>query len=336
LDKLDPGEVSYIAFPGDQSGEAAGWFTGGMAALYSMLSFGAPNQALVDRVGIELSHGQGRPSVVRFVTADPRTSVRVFFGENAQPPTSDAFYNPPGEPGVSVADLSRLPEVTLVSDEGGVSVRWTRGGIYVQEIRPFNIAPLVGIEAPVMDWLQNVSDTWVVAEAKRLVESRTSWCQVVAAGLIARHVEPPRGVAAREAVGRLLHGEVDPIVAAPRAWARTLTRAQLQTIEDLALSEVDVIQLDLQELLPAVHENREGWQQRWHRLCQRRDELEDVRLILHEANADHVLSDALLDIDQEGEALRLSVPWTTALEDERATRVAAGDPFAWWGAGELA
>jgi hypothetical protein len=326
----EPGDVVELTLPTDQAGEARS-LVAGLVAVYLASPFSAvPDLShLPDRVGIHLELGSGRPSLVRLATTEPDDTLRVLPAHGGPVPEA-ALYVPPDEPGVLAIDLSRFPQVTVMSERGGVSVRLSGQRLTVQEIR-FRIEPLATVTAPLGTWLELVTDQWLVDEAALLATRQNSWTTVVTAGLIARHVDAARGESAEAAWGRFLRGEADPLLAAPRRWARGLGGPEKRTISDLALAETDVLHRELEDVGASVHEGLEGWEAQWRRLCARRDDLESVRLVLHEANADEALSDALLDVDRAGEALRLSVPWSAAVADERAHRVGLLNPFAWWG-----
>jgi len=49
----------------------------------------------------------------------------------------------------------------------------TKDGIYIQEIRAFQIEPLAAVDATVEEWLREVRDPWVVGEASKLMAGRT-------------------------------------------------------------------------------------------------------------------------------------------------------------------
>ncbi len=333
LEGVELGEQVEVPWPAGAPGEAQSLATIGvtLAALYSSMGFSAVADAVTARAGLFLERGRDAAHVLR-VTSDSERRLDLRVG-NVDPTTAAAaVYRPADEPGVLLLDLRRLDIAAVFGPTGGLVVRVSDSGVQIAHVSaPLTIESLAPIEAPVEQWAQAAGDAWVSEQVAAQLSYRSTWSTGVAAGMVARLVEPASGAGARAALQKLLRGEVDPAVAAPRQWARQLTDAEVRTLNDLALAKVDVLHREIDALADDVHEDRPHWRERWRRLCHHRDDVENVRVLLHEAGRAEVLNEALLDLDRAGESLRLSVPWTDDLADERARRVASADPLAWWG-----
>jgi hypothetical protein len=333
LSDFDTMDEAHVAWPTDRPGEAQSSLTVGLtlAVVYGSLGFAAVARDLARQSGIGIERERDDGRILRFV-APPGETLEVRVPPGASEQATAGVYHPPDEPGVVVVDLRQSPRLALMGQEGGLVVHTGETGLDLASVAPASpLEPLAPIESPVSVWLPLIED----ASARDLVGERirtpSSWAYAVSAGIIARLVEPDSGIAARQAVERLLRGEIDPLMAGPRLWAQALTDAERHTLRDLALAEVDAIDQEIRDLAEAVHADAPGWPARWISLCHRRDDLEGVRLLLAETGAVDALEAALRDVDREGELLRLSTPSSADLIDERARRVGLTAPLAWWG-----
>jgi hypothetical protein len=198
------------------------------------------------------------------------------------------------------------------------------------EIEPFAEFPDPGIAG----WLRDSHDAWLRERVTQKLAVRCGWTNVVAAGMVAR-LEEPTAAEARAQVADLLAGRPSPLhVVAPRQWARTWTGAQVRTARDFAWAEVDVLHKDFDDL------RHEAWYAEdptravrlWREACARRDDLEGVRLLLHEAGNDD-LAFALECLDADARLAEMTVP--VHAQTERQRRAWLRDPFAWWGNGPV-
>ena len=185
--------------------------------------------------------------------------------------------------------------------------------------------------APLETWRPLVADAdWALLAAPPSGTQPPRWKDVVIAGRLARLVRPAD---AGSALRALLAGDrtTDGSTLA-RTWLRTLTPLQRAAIERFAVVQAR----PLADNLGHAHERLEPYDEPpfrgWH-LFHLRDDLEGVRVLLREADADAgaVLAAVLDDIDAVGRALRFSWPPNMDTHDERLQRVAEADPAAWWG-----
>lgn len=247
----------------------------------------------------------------------------------------------PDDPGIAVIDTRRLRDFIVYSARGAVHVVATPSTIIVRlwlpsrsaQVVPF-VPPLADIEAPLEEWLAALDDYWLKQEVRSKIRVGGTWMVAVGAGMLTSLHEPAD---ARAASARLLAGQPDTVHAAPRRWARSLEAAERETLVDLALAEIDILHRAIDELQAKLDaaQPRAGWRHDWEALCTRRDDLECVRILLHEAGAADRVHDALRQLDRAGWHLRLAVPQPDAGAGERRRRVTARDPEAWWGAPDL-
>lgn len=135
---------------------------------------------------------------------------------------------------------------------------------------------------------------------------------------------------ARSWIDDLNRATVDPLLAGPRRWVRSLSRDQSTTMEDLSLAEVEAVHQDIEAISTDVDDDMPGWTEEWRDVCHRRDDLECVLVLLDEIDRAQELRRSLTILDKEGNLLRLSVPANSLSEDERARRAALKNPGAWW------
>lgn len=203
-----------------------------------------------------------------------------------------------------------------------------------------SLAPVSAWPAPPLDhWIGPMTDEWLQSTVARALPGADAWTRTALAGAIARlTATAPPDVADAAGVGPLEAGSplallrrvsASPAVAGPRSWARSLGRAELASIEEHARRRAIALEHDLDDLQALIPTEGGDAREAWTRLCLRRDDLEGVRVLLHEAGAGERLDEALRDTDRAGRSLRLTLSVT--VDDERLRRVALGDPGAWWG-----
>lgn len=184
---------------------------------------------------------------------------------------------------------------------------------------------------PIEDWMSPMNDTWLQEMVTRTLPAADTWTRTALAGTITRLAEPvaldqsPRDMAA------LLARVAASPAMQPRAWARTLDPHALDAIEQHALRRAMALAGDLEDLQVVLPRDADDARDAWTRLCHRRDDIEGVRLLLHEAGSGATLDAALRDTDRAGRSARVNLGAEVETADERLRRVALGDPGAWWG-----
>lgn len=183
---------------------------------------------------------------------------------------------------------------------------------------------------PVEEWTVNTHDAWMQEQLGQALAA-DAWARTSLAGQLARLCEPDAAdVAALIASGRL-QDLVSDAELAPRRWARTLDTASIRALEQQAVRRAEALGDDLTDLFDTLSADLSEASVSWRRLCHRRDDIESVRVLLHEAGAVDRLDAALESADRTGRAIRINLHAAIAADDERLRRVALGDPAAWWG-----
>ena len=148
------------------------------------------------------------------------------------------------------------------------------------------------------------------------VQQRSRWDDTLAAGRIARGVEP---------------GASQASTIAARRWTRGLTADQRTLIERFAIVHAQGIAARLDRLQAHFGPADASLDLAWQALCWDRDDAEGIRVLLREAGAGHALTAALRALDEAGRAVRFSWPSDVDVHDERLQRISESDPGAWWG-----
>jgi hypothetical protein len=231
---------------------------------------------------------------------------------------------------------------------------WDRSEVYPL-VASLALEPLAPIPAPEFEmWLADCRDSWLAGELEALVSAGDDWSLAVASGAFVRLMEPaavgqglvvrrldpggwppstraPSATAASQRVEALLRGEVDETLARPRRWIRGLTPEQIRTVEQLALAEADRLMEALDEVVEATESATTDWSSEWVALCQSREDLEGVRVLLTEVGRHEALGRALATLDREGRRTSLGIPLARVPADEKLSRAHRIDPDAWWG-----
>ena len=149
-----------------------------------------------------------------------------------------------------------------------------------------------------------------------VVPTRSRWDETLAAGRIARAMEPGASQAA---------------TIAARRWTRGLTADQRTLIERFAIVRAHDIAARLDRLQTHVGPADASLDLAWQALCWDRDDVDGIRVLLREAGAGQALTAALRAVDEAGRAVRFSWPSDVDVHDERLQRISEADPGAWWG-----
>lgn len=173
-------------------------------------------------------------------------------------------------------------------------------------------------------------DPWLFAEVTERANLDDPWNNTVIVGMCARLVEGPIEWT-REVVRKIMveHKPVEEL-AFPRRWARKLTKRQLDTIESFTMASIDMAHALLDTIEDNMDCDNEGWWMDILRLCQEREELECVDLLLREAGRTRIRS-CLEALDREGSRLVASIPVRHTFDDELLRRSAQREQdLAWW------
>ena len=149
-----------------------------------------------------------------------------------------------------------------------------------------------------------------------VVRPPSRWTETLAAGRIARAIEP---------------GATQAATIAMRRWPRTLTADQRALIERFAIVQVRGIAARLDRLQTHFGPADASLDLAWQALCWDRDDVEGIRVLLREARAGEALTSALRAVDEAGRAVRFSWPTEVDVHDERLQLISEADPGAWWG-----
>ena len=187
---------------------------------------------------------------------------------------------------------------------------------------------------PLEEWIVSSRDKWMLGEVHEGVGA-DAWKRTSLAGQLARLSESDTmDVAALIAAGRL-QDLVSAVELAPRRWARSLDAASKAALEQQAVRRAEALGDDLEDLFDTLSADMSEASLAWRRLCHRRDDIENVRVLLREGNVGVDLEKALESADRTGRAVRINLDRTVSAADERLRRVALGDPSAWWGSTDL-
>lgn len=189
---------------------------------------------------------------------------------------------------------------------------------------------------PIEDWIPNMHDTWLQSMVERTLPAADTWARTALAGQITRLAEHDAvAAAATSAASGSVAAMLDRLGSSsamkPRAWARTLDADTLDAMEQHALRRAASLEGELDDLFVVLPRDADAARTEWTRLCHRRDDIESVRVLLHEAGAGTSLDGVLRRTDRAGRSARINLGPDVVTDDERLRRVALGDPGAWWG-----
>lgn len=192
------------------------------------------------------------------------------------------------------------------------------------------VEPLVGVVAPLSEWLADSDDAWLVRHLETAVQSESAWSQASAAGTIARleSIAPAR---VSSVIQQLLQGAADEREHRVWDWAVALSVAQRQTLLDLLGAEVSMVQSLLDELESSVAPDDDSWLATLSEVLHRRDDVESVAGLLAHAGDAAAVADLVAPLDARGEVFVRALPPLAGLrDDERLRRAAVATTDAWW------
>ncbi len=328
------GDSAELSWPTSDTSQAlgAGVARATFAAMLAVRFVNVPFAAVSDPAlgGFQLNVSQTSTRVLK-VSAPKDAIIQLFALQGVHRP-GETTYSPPEDPGTIYIDSARLPGLIVRAGEAGLAIGATDQSLELLELlKPIELSPLARLEPPVIDWVQQLNDSWLVGQIKARVDARNSWSRVVAAGMLARLPIPATTANARAWVDNLAAGRPDPVLAEPRRWVRTLNEQQTRSVEQESIAEVDALHDAVEMVAINVDSDSAHWREEWRNLCHRRDDVECVLVLLDEIGKAVNLRDSLVSLDREGDLLRLSVPLGTLENDERARRTALKNPGAWWG-----
>jgi hypothetical protein len=271
------------------------------------------DQAEEDRRILKVSCASGAPAIVRVLPP---------LGPTA-PPDQKAWARDPEDLATVLLDVrpwvSSGGAVLLPGGDGLLITIGEDGRLRLTEVVAGGPrTPPVEIAAPVASWLSDEHPPWL----RRAVETRlgqpSPWRQAAAVGLVARLAAPLRAAPAAADL------------AGPRRWVRGLGPGQLDALELLLRTEVERLLLAAADLARTMACDDRGWRSALVELCQGRDDVEGVRILLNEAGAGAALAGAIRDLDDAGARLVRSLPVRLRIDDARLREVRALDEAAWW------
>jgi hypothetical protein len=262
------------------------------------------------------------PEVVRF-EAGPDVTLTVL----SQSGESDALWQ--AGAGIVYANLSGSGALALEGPPGRAIVLLAEeAGLAVIEcIRPLE-SEAARLVIPVEDWLEG-TDAWLQARVRERRGLDDPWEDVACAGMLARLVQLDPA-ATRATVEAHLMGRPDPVLSRPRAWIRGHGTELARELEGLAVSRIEELLQVLEALDDPLEPSDPAWRRDLLLLCQGRDDLEGVRLLMEEAGAAGPLGSVVAALDRKAGPFVRSLPAHVGFDDEQIRRAAALDPEAWW------
>jgi hypothetical protein len=270
-------------------------------------------------------------------TYDPATQRMTFSARDTLPIAI--------EPGAAGGDTTAAGEQSVPTDGHREFVIASPEGVPLASCRfDTGRAEFALVEAwprpPLADWHAAAGDAeWTLLAREEVLRGGvlSRWQAVVIAGRLARVFRPADADAALQAMltGARASSPADAMTQA-RTWPRTLTPLQRSAIERAAVVVAHGMAYSLSQHLEAsdlVRPAEYEMDLSMRVLFCDRDDLEGIRVLLREADADAgaALAAALDEVDAIGRALRFSWPTEVDVHEERLQRVSEADPTAWWG-----
>ena len=280
--------------------------------------------------GISVARAERNPRILRLYS-ESGADLRVSCAQGDADP--DRCRIDPDDPGTVYFELAGTgPYAVMESSGSGVILVDGEDGPMIHSfLADFtDLPPLAALDAPIADWCADCDDTWLADAVASRAASQDPWNDAVAVGMYRRLHEPSSADSAAQAVEDLLAGRVSPQTGPPLAWLDGMTTAQLQTVEDLALAEVDLIHAQIEQLGRDVVPDSEEWREDLLEILHRRDDLEGVRGILFERDRSTRLNAALTALDAIGSRFVGTTPDVAPFDDERLNRTWLRDASAWW------
>jgi hypothetical protein len=249
-------------------------------------------------------------------------------------PTEDSMrWHRDGESKALSLDIAQLGNVALVQPNGSLLYAKMQGdklrlvaGRFSGDVRLFEEG-----HSPLIAWSAGLEDSWMLAQIAA-VEAWDEWGHVLTIARFARLVDATPSFADRAAaLASLLHGEPQPWLEGPRAWAKSLSKGQRERIEEVALGSIDRLHDDLMDLEDDDAPEDPAWRQRLLNTLGRRDDLQGVCLLMGQAGDNSVIVRALESVDLRGERFAFVMGNEPELVDVQLARAAAIEMTApWW------
>jgi len=290
----------------------------GYAASAEQLSLDGPFDAFdIDATldaGIDLLVHRHAPTVLRFDCAD-RLLVM---------PTPDMEA-------IDAEDLTAIVVDTRVLSEPVAILHGPHFGVYV--LPDGRIGRLereaVEVRSELMIWYADDEDVWLCDELSARVHSGDPWQHAVALGLAAR-LRRRASTHARATLDALLAGRPVEDLHRERRWATQQPRDVLDAIEIWAITVAETVVDDLEDLFDRSAPDDPDWQDAITDVLHRRDDVEGIRLLLHEADHGEGLEATLEALDPACRNLIDAVTKWAAPYDERLGRASVASPYGWW------
>jgi len=222
----------------------------------------------------------------------------------------------------------------LVRPDGAAFRVWRDGdGCRYRKLVPVP-SPLP--HSDVAAWPGASEPEWLRGECLGRILSGEPWQQVVAAGLVLRYQpEAWSRERVRALFERIREGTSDPEAERPRRWALDWTAAEAAAVEDAAVGDAIRLRTRLEGLREDVEIEASGgvgdaaWRAELTAVCESRDDLEGVRLLLAARRAGQRLDSVLTALDRAAGAFVHSLP-PLGLSNSRLTRAREIVEGAWW------
>ncbi len=305
------GWVDTVLLPPPDDDEELG--AGLRDVLLAAAMFWSTSVPLAEQAGFELECGQDCASHVR-VSADSELALRT----GNEPGPGSVHWSRGEERKVVSLDLRALGSAAMTLQNGDTLVL-VHGddGITVGLHRdPAGTDLFGGGDSPLLPWMQGIDDPWMQGEIAAIHEA-DPWGHLRTVARFARLVEAPSDKAAFD---RLMRGEPEPALLAPREWAQSWTPRQREWVEDLVLGDVDDLIERLDRLEAEDDPADEGWRVRLAHVLRARDDLQGICLLLAQGGDNSLPVQAVSALDAKGERFAFALGGEPVLEDRQLQR----------------
>jgi len=327
------GESVTLAWPeegaahGRGLGDAVIGVTAILSVNYAGIHFGAASVPMAESLRISIDQAEEDRRILKVSgPAEAPADVRMLppaAGGRARGP---AWARDPRDPTTVLLDLRPSAAaggaIVLPSGEGLLIAAGPNGLEVTRIYGELSLPPFAEIRSPVVDWIAAHHAPWLRDEIQARLERADAWQHAVAVGLFARHA-PATDRGARDPAS-----QADLV--RPRRWAHGLRPAEVQTIELLLRAEVERLLAAIDDLAETMACDDSWWRADLVAICQGRDDVEGVRILLNEAGAGAAVAASVELLDVTGARFVQSLPVVLSIDDPRLREVARFDPTAWW------
>ena len=194
------------------------------------------------------------------------------------------------------------------------------------------LQPIAEVQTPLEAMLGQLEDPWLRSNILKRLAQKDLWQELAALGSVLRLRD--RAPAHPDLIPQLIQGikvALDPLDRDPRLWATKLDKAQIDTIGDLLLAELDLLTAFLDDLKRTFNPEGFLWLHQFESLLERREDVAGVHTFLVEHGTAEPTGLVINMFDHEALRFVRSFPVEIAPSSERLARVRRLDPTAWWG-----